>query len=75
MQQADLTLENSSSSESSIQSKKLHYPVGIRCIVFSFMTVKELLDTVCKVSKKDRKQITKSEILDQPRHLKIILTD
>jgi hypothetical protein len=66
MQESDLNLSihHSSSESFSGAARKQTFPIGIRCIFYSFMTVKELLDTVCKISKKDRKQITKSEILD-----------
>jgi hypothetical protein len=50
-------------------------PSGIRCLIYSYMTYSELWEKIQKVSKKERKALVKSNVLDQPRSLKIIITD
>ena len=48
---------------------------GIRCHIYSFLSVGLLLDKICRLSSKDRKILTKTEILNQPRALKITIAD
>ena len=43
----------------------------MRCYVYSYMTLNDLIKTICKLSKVDRREIVDSLILDQPRNLKI----
>ena len=44
---------------------------GLRCYVYSYLTLDDLIKTICKLSKRDRSEIVESLILDQPRNLKI----
>ena len=40
-------------------------------MVFSYLTFQELIDTICKLSTKDREEIASSDLLDQARDLVI----
>ena len=46
-------------------------PLGVRCIVYSFLKFEELLAKISMVNKVEREAIVNSKILDQERHLKI----
>ena len=48
-------------------------PQGVRGVVYSFVDIKFLLETIAKLSKKERKFIKNSDVLDQKRPLKLIL--
>ena len=39
------------------------------------MTLTEWMDTICRLSCKERKILTKSDLVDQPRSLRIIITE
>ena len=45
--------------------------INVRAIVYSFMTISELIERICKTSKEDRAMLIKSKIIDQKRKLKI----
>ena len=40
-------------------------------MIFSYSTLQELIDTICRLSKTDRKEITSTRLLNQPKNLKI----
>jgi hypothetical protein len=46
-------------------------PLGVRCVVYSFLKFEELLGKISRVSMKEREAIVKSKILDQERQLEI----
>lgn len=46
-------------------------PFGVRCVIYSFIDLMFLLNNISKLSRNERLKITTSEVLDQPRCLKI----
>lgn len=50
-------------------------PKGVRAIIYSFMPLDYLIKQISKLSKTDRDILITSEILDQPRQLKITFRD
>ena len=48
-------------------------PQGVRGVIYSFLDFKSLLNTISKLSKKERKFIKNTDVLDQRRALKLIL--
>ena len=41
--------------------------IGVRCLIYSFIEFKDLILKISKLNKIERKIITESEVLDQPR--------
>ena len=58
-----------------IVSPKIKLPFGVRCIIYSFLDLMTLVNQQAKLSKKERDNITKSEIVDQPRCLRIYIKE
>jgi len=46
-------------------------PHGIRGMIYSYLPLSVLIDTICRISKYERKLISSSDLLDQPRILKV----
>lgn len=46
-------------------------PLGVRGVCYSFIDLIMLIEKMSKLSKADRKHLTESEVLDQPRVLLI----
>jgi hypothetical protein len=55
--------------------KKEYIPKGIRALIYSFLPFDLLIKSISKLCKNDREMLTNSEILDQPRSLKITFRD
>lgn len=54
------------------QKKKIKkLPFGVRCVIYSFLDLMTLLNTITKLSKAERETIPVSEVLDQQRCLRI----
>ena len=52
-------------------AKKPLLSINVRAVVYSFMTLTDLMEKVCKFSREDRAVLVKSKILDQKRKLKL----
>lgn len=52
---------------------KQRLPIGIRCMIYSYIDLMTLLRVISKLSKTDRDTITHSDLLDQKRCLKIYI--
>ena len=50
-------------------------PKGLRALIYSFLPFDYLIKSISKLNKCDREMLTNSEILDQPRSLKITFRD
>ena len=50
-------------------------PQGLKTYIYSFLTMTDLIEKISRLSSKQREIIQNSEILDQPRNLKVIVTD
>lgn len=50
-------------------------PKGVRAVIYSFLPLHHLIKYISKLSKTDRNILIYSEILDQPRQLKITFRD
>ena len=48
-------------------------PFGVRCVIYSFLDLMSLLNTITKLSKIEREKITTQEVIDQPRCLRIYI--
>lgn len=48
-------------------------PFGVRCVIYSYLDLMTLINVISKLSKQERTQIPHSEVLDQPRCLKIYI--
>ena len=59
----------------SLKKVKKRVPVNIRALIYSFLPFNDLINTISKLSKQERDLIITSEILDQPRSLKITFRD
>ena len=46
------------------QSIRIKLPFGVRCIIYSYLDLMTLINQQAKLSKKERDNITKSEIVD-----------
>jgi hypothetical protein len=53
------------------QSKIKKLPFGVRCVIYSYMDLMSLLNTITKLCKQERDKIPQSEVLDQIRCLRI----
>jgi hypothetical protein len=58
-----------------VQIKHRRLPQGIRILVYSFLPFGDLISSISKLSKQERQALITSEILDQPRSLKITFRD
>jgi hypothetical protein len=56
-------------------SKKDYFPKGLRALIYSYMPFDYLIRSISKLSKTDREMLITSDILDQPRSLKITFRD
>ena len=45
--------------------------LNLRGMVYSYLPFQDLIDSVCKLSKKDREELISSKIVDQTRNLLI----
>ena len=50
-------------------------PLGVRCIVYSYLKFEELLTKISIVNKVEREAIVNSKILDQERQLEIPISE
>lgn len=50
-------------------------PKGVRQHIYSYLPLDTIIQVISKLSKADRKMLIKSEIVDQPRALRIIFKD
>ena len=57
------------------ESKKSFLPKGLRALIYSFLPFDYLIKSISKLNKCDREMLTVSDILDQPRSLKITFRD
>ena len=58
-------------SNKSFKPSSIKLPFGVRCVIYSFLDLMSLLNTITKLSKQEREKITTQEVIDQPRCLKI----
>ena len=58
--------------QAKIKLNRAKLPKGLRCMIYSWLTMTDLTDTICKLSKTDRTEIVESTNLDQPRNLKVL---
>lgn len=57
------------------KQKKEYIPKGLRALIYSYLPFDHLIKSISKLSKTDRDMLVKSDILDQPRSLKITFRD
>ena len=53
----------------------VNIPIGVRCMVYSFIDLLTLMEKISKVSKAERNVIAQSKVLDQKRKLKIVFQE
>ena len=49
-------------------------PVGVRCVVYSFLEFKTLLAKICKLNSMERKSTQNSRVLDQNKYFLVTST-
>ena len=54
-----------------VKLNRAKLPVGIRCLIYSYLPILDLLNLASKLSRRDRAEIPESTILSQPRNLYI----
>jgi hypothetical protein len=55
--------------------RKESIPIGARAQIYSYLPFSDLISSISRLSKTDRDYITHTDILDQPRRLKITIAD
>ena len=58
-----------------IESKSIQLTSGLRAMVYSYLPLGSLMQTICKLSKQERQMLIENQLLDQPRSLTITLKE